>query len=40
LIFNYTIDPVTHRTDGFIPTVIKIEDGEYITVGLYEPVRQ
>lgn len=40
LIFNYTIDPVTHRTDGFIPTVIKIENEEYVTVGLYEPVRK
>lgn len=39
LIFNYTFDPTTHRTDEFIPTVIKIEDGEYITVGLYSPVR-
>ena len=40
LIFNYTFDPVTHRTDEFIATVIKIENGEYVTVGQYKPVKK
>lgn len=40
LIFNYTFDPTTHRTDEFISTVIKIENGEYVTVGQYKPVQK
>ncbi|HAW71086.1 MAG TPA: hypothetical protein DHD79_07400 [Firmicutes bacterium] len=36
LIYNYTFNPTTHRTVEFIPTIIKIENGKYITVGPYQ----
>lgn len=37
LIYNYTFNPTTHRTVQYILSVIKIENGKYITVGKYEP---
>lgn len=36
LIYNYTFNPTTHRTIEFIPTIIRIDGGKYITVGPYQ----